>query len=168
MELKKETKDLHHSAEKHPIGASMADGTISAEWWAEWINALITIHVIIDPFNHPSMHRVKELQADYDKLDIKCEPNQAAEDYILTLINQKAIDGATYVFTGAHLMGGAMTARALQGRLPSQHLEWKDRKETMRYWNPLRSDVGLKDEANRAFKAVIDILDEIIRRYPSK
>ena len=64
MELRNETKELHHSAERHPIGSAMADGTISERWWVDWIQALLTIHTELDRHLPKSLHRVQELAKD--------------------------------------------------------------------------------------------------------
>jgi hypothetical protein len=161
MELRNETKDLHHSAEKHPIGAAMADGTITERWWIDWIQALLTIHTELDKHFPASMHRVKELELDLSKSLLTPHINQTAKDYVATLTNVNSLEAAAYVFTGAHLMGGAVTDQALNGRLPCNHLRWEDRQATLTDWKPLRTKVQLKDEANRTFSTVIDILNEI-------
>lgn len=161
MELRNETKDLHHSAERHPIGAAMADGSISERWWVDWIQALLTIHTELDRHVPASMRRVKELAEDLAESSLVPNTNQAAIEYAATLTNPTAIEAAAYVFTGAHLMGGAVTDRALNGRLPCNHLRWDDRQQSLADWKPLRTKVELKEEANRAFAAVLAILNEI-------
>ncbi len=161
MELRNETKDLHHSAERHPIGAAMADGSISERWWVDWIQALLTIHTELDQHLPKSLHRVQELAKDLSESSIIPNINQSAISYVATLTNPIAIQGAAYVFTGAHLMGGAITDRALDGRLPCNHLRWHSRQQSLTDWKPFRNKLELKDEANRAFKTVINILDEI-------
>lgn len=161
MELRNETKDLHHSAERHPIGAAMADGSISERWWVDWIQALLTIHTELDQHVPVSMRRVKELAEDLAESSLVPNTNQAAIAYAATLTNPTAIEGAAYVFTGAHLMGGAVTDRALNGRLPCNHLRWDNRQQSLADWKPLRTKIELKEEAGRAFSAVLAILNEI-------
>ena len=161
MELRNETKDLHHSAERHPIGSAMADGSISERWWVDWIQALLTIHTKLDQHLPSSMHRVKELAQDLAESSLIPHTNQAAINYVDTLTTTTAIEGAAYVFTGAHLMGGAVTDRALNGRLPCNHLRWDNRQQSLSDWKPLRTKIELKEEASRAFSTVLLILDEI-------
>ena len=161
MELRNETKELHHSAERHPIGAAMADGSISERWWVDWIQALLTIHTELDQHLPASLHRVQELAKDLTESSLIPNINQSAIAYVATLTNPIAIQGAAYVFTGAHLMGGAVTDRALNGRLPSNHLRWNDRQQSLADWKPLRTKIELKEEATRAFAAVLAILNEI-------
>ena len=161
MELRNETKELHHAAERHPIGAALADGSISERWWIDWIQALLTIHTELDQHVPESMRRVQELAMDLSESSLIPKTNQAAIAYAATLTNLTAIEGAAYVFTGAHLMGGAMTDRALAGRLPSNHLRWDNRQQSLADWKPLRTKIELKEEAGRAFAAVLAILNEI-------
>ena len=161
MELRNETKELHHSAERHPIGAAMADGSISERWWVDWIQALLTVHTKLDQHLPASLHRVQELAKDLTESSLIPNVNQSAMAYVATLTNPIAIEGAAYVFTGAHLMGGAVTDRALNGRLPSNHLRWNDRQQSLADWKPLRTKIELKEEATRAFAAVLAILNEI-------
>jgi hypothetical protein len=161
MELRNETKELHHAAERHPIGTAMANGTISERWWIDWIQALLTIHTELDQHVPESMRRVQELAMDLSESSLIPNTNQAAIKYAATLTDRIAIEGAAYVFTGAHLMGGAVTDRALAGRLPSNHLRWTDRQQSLADWKPLRTKVELKNSADRAFATVLEILNEI-------
>jgi hypothetical protein len=139
----------------------MADGSISERWWIDWIQALLTIHTELDQHVPESMRRVQELAMDLSESSLIPKTNQAAIAYAATLTNLTAIEGAAYVFTGAHLMGGAMTDRALAGRLPSNHLRWDNRQQSLADWKPLRTKIELKEEAGRAFAAVLAILNEI-------
>jgi hypothetical protein len=166
MELRDSTKELHHRAEKHPIGASMADGTISERWWADWINALLTVHMELDRYVPHSMRRCDELIKDLSEFSIIPNDNHAAVEYAKTLPDEHEREGAVYVFTGAHLMGGAVTDKALAGRLPCNHLRWNDRKQTLADWKPYRDKIELKESANRAFGAVNKILEEIYSKSP--
>jgi len=168
MELRESTKDLHHRAEKHPIGASMADGTISEQWWVDWISALLTIHNELDLHVLDSMKRCDELSLDLNCCLLIPNYNHAAAEYAKTLSDEYERGGAIYVFTGAHLMGGAVTDKALNGRLPCNHLRWTDRKQTLTDWKPYRDKIELKESANRAFDAVHRILEEIYKLNPHK
>lgn len=42
------TRDLHHACEMHLVGGAMSDGTISAQWWTDWLNGLYQFHTVID------------------------------------------------------------------------------------------------------------------------
>ena len=160
--LKEVTKDLHHIAEKHAVGGAMADGTISEEIWVDWLNALYYIHSTIDCELSPSLKRTNELAKDISLCSITPNSNFTALNYAMGLKSHTAVLGACYVFTGAHLMGGAITARNIRHRLPVNHLDWDDRKEAVRMWNPLRDMEELSFEANRAFENIIKIMDEIM------
>ena len=164
MSLKEATKDQHHAAERHPVGAAMADGTISEQWWADWLGALFIIHSAIDPRLPEPLRRTRQIAADLAALDVQPHLSRQALRYVqgMTDIDREA---ATYVFTGAHLMGGAITAKAVEGRLPTEHLRWDDRQEVVKMWKPMRERSDLADESRRAFKAVLAICEEILAHY---
>jgi hypothetical protein len=160
--LKEVTKEVHHLAERHPIGESMANGTITEDVWADWINCLFTIHSWIDPELPEELRRVDELEKDLEECNVSPYGNTKTMEYVLSLITHDSIDAATYVFTGAHLMGGAITAKNIRDRLPVNHLDWENRKEAVKLWNPLRDREELADEAMDAFETIIEIMDEIL------
>lgn len=159
--LKEATKDLHHAAENHPIGAAMADGTIPQEWWADWLLALHTVHSALDPHLPETLRRTEELEADLYESPVVAYPTSAALEYAKTLDNELNRVGATYVFTGAHLMGGAITAKAVGTRVPTNHLYWENRSDAVKEWSPLRDHSEIKEQAVSGFKAVMKILEEI-------
>jgi heme oxygenase len=152
------TRELHHRAEQHPVGASMADGSIGPQQWADWLGALLTVHQRIDPHLPAHCRRYSELLLDIRDSNATPRANIAAAEYASSL---RDVLGAAYVFTGAHLMGGAIMARKLGDRLPVHHLTWGDRAEAIAYLRGLRERDDLADEAVRAFAAVIAIMDEI-------
>jgi len=164
MSLKDATKTQHHAAERHPVGAAMADGTISPQWWADWLGALFIIHSAIDPFLPDSMRRTKQIAADLAQLNVQPHLSQAAIKYVSDMSDKKR-QAATYVFTGAHLMGGAITAKAVGDRLPTEHLQWDNRKEVVQLWKPLRDRSDLAEESRGAFEAVLKICEEILANY---
>jgi heme oxygenase len=161
MILAQETKELHHAAERHEIGGSMADGTISAPRWREWLSALLTVHGALDPHMPESLWRVVQIEQDLSDLNLPITVNWAAHRFAETMTNEAAIAGAAYVFTGAHLMGGAVMERRLGHRLPCAHLRWADRQEALRAWRPMRERADAVGAAKDAFAAVISIMDEI-------
>lgn len=168
MNLREATKDLHHAAEQHPIGAAMARGDIDGQTWADWLQALFTVHSALDPHLDASMQRIAEIALDLQLMGISTygslKPrggNKAAEEFAAKVRGGIGIDGAAYVFTGAHLMGGAVIERRIDNRLPCLHLRWNDRRRSIEDWKPLREKGEATDYAKLAFKAVIDIMDEI-------
>lgn len=161
MNLREATRERHHAAEQTPVGAGMAAGDIPAQWWADWIGAITVIHLATDPYLPECMRRTKCLCQDLTELDEQPRHVAAAARYAATLTDPVEREAATYVFTGAHLMGGAVTHKALNGRLPAHHLEWNDRQEAVRAWKPLREREDLAEAADRAFQAVLDICNEI-------
>lgn len=159
------TRELHHAAEQHPVGAAMAAGTISPRWWLDWCGALRTIHAELDPHLPEALHRVARLDSDCAHMaPLQPRPSYAAAQFAAQLLNPGLIDGAAYVFTGAHLMGGAITDRALAGSLPCQHLRWDDRRAALEAWKPWRSsdDPSVANGARTAFAAVLAIMDGVL------
>lgn len=159
--LREATRELHHAAERHPVGAAMAAGTISEAWWMRWLMALLDIHLRLDQSMPPVLRRIAELERDIAAMPGQLPVSAAAWAYAQTLTTEPALRAAGYVFTGAHLMGGAVTDRALAGRLPCAHLRWEDRRAALDAWRPWREAEGLEDEARRAFAVVLAIMDEI-------
>jgi hypothetical protein len=167
--LRLATRDLHHAAEAHPVGAAMADGTMRPEWWADWLFALWVIHHRMDPFLPIELRRADQLQRDLHasaELVSTIHRSPAAADFSECLRTGEGVAGAAYVFTGAHLMGGAITERAIGTRLPCEHLRWVDRAAAITAWQPYRSDATNEADARAAFSCVLAILDEILGNYP--
>ena len=162
MILAQSTKELHHAAEQHVIGGAMGEGTISGPDWLNWLGALLTVHGALDPHMPEALWRVVQIEQDIQAMGDQPLHNQAAEDFAATLTNETAIVGASYVFTGAHLMGGAVIERRINGRLPCAHLRWADRQEALRAWRPLRERGDAADAARAAFAAVISIMNEMV------
>lgn len=166
--LREATRDLHHRAEQHPIGAAMAAGTIGAQAWADWLGALLVVHAAIDPHVPPACRRVDQLLADVvGGAPLAPRWSVAAASYANSL---SAIDGAFYVFTGAHLMGGALIEKLVRDRLPCEHLRWADRKASIGGWSYLReiTDPAVEQQARDAFAAVLAIMDEVLQRQESR
>lgn len=164
MILRDSTKEKHHAAERTPVGASMANGSISPQWWADWMGAITVIHMATDWYLDPTLRRTTRLCNDLAELKLQPRHIAAAAQYAATLTDPTERAAAAYVFTGAHLMGGAVTHKALRGRLPATHLEWDDRQGAVRTWKPLREREDLVEAANRAFDAVLAICNEITAR----
>lgn len=158
MNLRERTRELHHAAERHPIGAAMAAGDVDAQVWADWLGALLVVHTKLDPMLPPACGRVAALLEDLAGSP-SARPNRAAQGYAEALADPV---GAAYVFTGAHLMGGAVIEKRIAGRLPCAHLRWGDRQAALQAWRPLRECHEREDDARLAFQAVIDIMDEIL------
>jgi len=168
--LRVATLPLHHAAEAHPVGASMADGTMPAVWWVDWLSALHEIHMALDPHLDPALHRVAALEQDIAAMNrdgFTAHASPAAIAFTDELVRGvQSYGGGAYVFTGAHLMGGAITERAIGHRLPCAHLRWLDRAAALAAWQPYRSDASLAPSAIAAFGCVGSILSEILARHP--
>ena len=163
--LWEETRDLHHACEQHAVGGSMSTGNPPRVWYAAWLQALHQIHLIIDKDVPDNVRRVERLESDMVAMNIGIEPFVAANEYVKTLDNEKALAGAIYVLTGAHLMGGEIMRRRLEG-FPTEHLEWEDRKSSLAFLQTFRTREDITDEARACFQALLDIMDEIQDRHP--
>lgn len=161
MILKQSTQEKHNQAEQTAVGAAMADGTISAQWWADWMGAILAVHTAIDAYLPDCLQRTVPLCKDLAQLGIQPRYCPAVTEYVATLTDSAQREGAEYVFTGAHLMGGAIIHKRLADRLPTAHLQWSDRSEAIRLWTPLRDRTDLIGPAHRAFAAVINICEQI-------
>jgi len=163
--LWKETRDLHHACEQHAVGGAMATGKPPAIWYAAWLIALEQIHSIIDPHMPDLLNRTNRLIEDINTMQYELPLLEAAKVYTLSLTDEKKIAGAAYVLTGAHLMGGEIMRRRLEG-FPTKHLEWDDRKEAIAILQTYRTRDDITEEARDCFRALLTIMDEIQRLYP--
>jgi len=154
------TRDLHHACEEHPVGAAMASGKPPLEWYAQWVLALLQIHSRLDPHLPETVHRGDRLLADLLSMDVDIDPLESAAAYAATMDDEKRIAGAAYVLTGAHLMGGEVMRRRLDG-YPTSHLEWDDRKAALAVLQDFRSREDIVQEARDCFAALLAVMDEI-------
>ena len=156
------TRDLHHACEEHPVGAAMASGKPPMQWYADWLSALWTLHMIIDPYLPQVLHRTEKINQDLTNTGISSNIILAANNYVMTLEREQDIAGAAYVLTGAHLMGGEIMRRRLVG-YPTSHLEWNDRKAAISELIKFREREDIVIEARNCFQALLNIMDEIKR-----
>ena len=161
MTLQSDTKDLHHACEQHPVGAAMSRGDVSEQVWTDWLGCLFVVHSALDYHLPVEMRRHEQLKMDLMVManrGYQPRPNSAALRY--ATIGMR-VDAATYVFTGAHLMGGAVMAQRIGGRLPTRHLHWYNRRAVLDLWRPYRSLEGVSQQARDAFAAILAMMDEI-------
>ena len=165
MTLQADTKDLHHACEAHPVGAAMSAGTVDEQTWADWLGCLFVVHETLDRSLPDELRRVDRIALDIAAMgDVKPTLNKAAVRYAAGLLESAyAIRAATYVFTGAHLMGGEVMRRRLEDRLPCAHLRWDDRRASLDLWRPYRECVGISAQARDAFAAILKMMDEMHR-----
>ena len=102
---------------------------------------------------------------DFVDMNTEMSALNAAYEYVNDLKDAKKIDGAIYVLTGAHLMGGEIMRRRLEG-FPTKHLEWSDRKKAIAILQEYRTRDDIGEEARDCFQALLKIMDEIRQRYP--
>lgn len=159
------TRDLHHACEQNPVGAAMASGTPPQEWYAGWLQTLVQLHTAIDPQLPQTVHRASRVAHDLQQTGIKTSLNAATKKYTDSLTNSKRVLAAGYVLTGAHLMGGEIMRRRLQG-YPTTHLEWDDRKKALVCMQELRDTPDIVQETRDCFSALLASMDEIQLVYP--
>jgi hypothetical protein len=163
--LWEETRELHHACEQHTVGGAMASGKPPRIWYAAWLYALEQIHSVIDPHMPECLGRTQRIIDDINSMHFVMPKLDAATVYTETLNDEKRIAGAAYVLTGAHLMGGEIMRRRLEG-FPVRHLEWDDRKECIAILQQYRTRDDIGEEAKDCFKALLAIMDEIEQLYP--
>jgi len=155
------TRDLHHACEEHPVGAAMASGNPPKDWYAKWVMALLQIHTYVDKHTPAAVQRAKRLRADLVATGVDVVPLMAAAKYTRSFKNNpKAVAGAAYVLTGAHLMGGEVMRRRLEG-FPTKHLEWDDRKAALAVLQTYRERDDVVQESRDCFAALLAVMDEI-------
>lgn len=164
--LWEETRELHHACEQHAVGGAMATGKPLRIWYAAWLVALHQIHSIIDPHMPGVLNRTDRLIKDINIMEFELPKLEAAKVYTRSLIDEKRIAGAAYVLTGAHLMGGEIMRRRLEG-FPTNHLEWTDRKEAIGILQQYRTRDDIGEEAKDCFRALLAVMDEIQTLYPN-
>ena len=104
------TRDLHHQAEDHPLARAMIAGTITPQAWADWLQAHMTIQLVLDPHLPLAVRRTDALALDLlALLPVEAHPSRMAADFAGTLTDTVTIFGAAYLTIGALPMGGAAT-----------------------------------------------------------
>jgi hypothetical protein len=154
------TRDLHHACEAHPVGAAMASGKPPRAWYAAWLAGLEIIHRATDPTLPLILRRVERLRRDLDALEWLPVPICPAEDYAASLTTEPALAGASYVLTGAHLMGGEVMRRRLDG-YPTEHLLWTDRAAAVAELRLMRERADIALPARDCFAALLRLMDWI-------
>ena len=159
------TRHMHHACEKHPLGQSMINATITSQQWCDWLGALRLIHEKIDPHLPPYAQVSGELTLDLiDMLPRVPRPVAAAHAFADTLTTPDRIGGAAYVLVGAHRRGGRVTEKKFldAGRsLPTRHVHFFAAAEAESLVRWLREKEELADAAVATFQCLLDCMDEI-------
>lgn len=166
MDLRELTRELHHAAEQHPFGTKMSNGDVTNQEWADWVASLRHIHTKLDPNLPPCLDRRGELLLDLGLLlPVDGHRAFAAIKFADTLTTPDRVIGAAYIFMGAHLRGGAVIRKRLEPKgLPCNHLRFSQAKEANDYIVALRDISHAAAGATAAFRAIIEIMDELASR----
>ena len=144
----------------------MASGKPPAGWYADWLGALEAIHRVVDPDLCAVLRRTDRLADDLQKMEVTPLSLRATLAYVEVLQHDAlARAGAAYVLTGAHLMGGEIMRRRLDG-FPTRHLEWDDRQTALSELKKLRETKDVAEPARACFQALLNIMDEVLELRP--
>jgi heme oxygenase len=170
------TRDVHHAAETHSFMQRMALGRITKQEWTDWLGAMRVIHEVLDPYLPYALQRCGQLLIDQcAMLPFVPREVRSATRFARGLTAPADILGAAYIFSGAHLRGGAMMRRTLETvGLPCLHLRVLPEEATgiekqiarlgEDALRAMRVCVGAADGARKAFNAIIAIATEIEAR----
>jgi heme oxygenase len=160
------TRDLHHAAEAHPFGTALASGNIAAQPYADWLCAQWTVHRALDPLIPAPLARADAMEADMRAmLPIKPRPVEAARRFAATITPGLRAVGVGYIFSGAHLRGGAVIRKRLEPKgLPCGHMRFADARAANEALTGMRETIEAAPHARDAFAAIIEVMDEICRR----
>lgn len=166
MDLRELTRELHHAAEQHPFGTKMSSGDVTNQEWADWVASLHCVHTVLDASLPPSLDRRGELLLDLGLLlPVRGIAAASAAKFANSLTDPDRIIGAAYIFMGAHLRGGAVIRKRLEPKgLPCNHLRFAQAKEANDYIVALRDISHAAAGATAAFRAIIEIMDELAYR----
>lgn len=161
MILHAATRDLHHAVEQTAHGRAMADGTVTAQAWADWLEAMFVLHQAVDEWLPRPLRRAEALLEDMMEMPVARPTPEAIPAFAAACWNEQTATGAGYVLTGAHLMGGALIAKRIGNRLPTRHLRWDDRPAAVAAFRPLRERGDCVSGAKECFKALLLAAKEI-------
>lgn len=161
MTLHDRTRDQHHACEAHPVGRRMARGGLTAQEWADWLEAFRVLHGIVDRDLPRHMARRALLEGDLALLPDP-HPSPAALRFAAELIEAPARTGAAYVLHGAHRSGGrVMAPRLAAAGLPCAHIAYADQAAAQAWVAAARADAALAPQARATFDCLLAVLDEI-------
>ena len=168
MTLYNATTAAHHDAENHPFGQRMAAGRRSRQEWADWLQAMLDIHTVLDPYLPTSLQRGGDLALDlYQMLPVRGERTESAQRIVEAIRSGdlSVIGGVSYILCGANLRGGqVIKEKLIPVGFPCNHLTFESFVEPNKWLGKLRECGVLADSANTAFKLVLDVMSEIDER----
>lgn len=155
------TRSLHHACEQHPVGEAMANGNPPMQWYVDWLFTLKVIHTKVDDVVPDEAKRVSRIEDDMKASGLTSRNITTPVIFAEKIKTSNQLEGAAYVLTGAHLMGGEIMKRRLIG-YPTQHLEWESRTASLEYLKSLRVRGELSDAAIDCFNALLFSMEEIL------
>jgi hypothetical protein len=154
------TREWHHKCETHPVGAAMSAGNPNPGWYRDWLVSLLVIHSKIDPYIPECARRTTLIAKDLELMEGTCKLPRALLSFLAKQLLEDELGGFAYVLTGAHLMGGEIMRRRLEG-YPTNHLVWEDRKESLLYLQSLRDREEYTSGALECFELLYNCMENI-------
>jgi hypothetical protein len=146
----------------------MSSGSPPKQWYADWVAVLEAVHAATDHLLPDIAKREKACSTDLWALHLDGVHGWCptpTEEWALALDGDEAW-GAVYVTVGAHLFGGEIMRRRLEG-YPTAHLQWKDRPAVLEWFKPLRQREELAEPARACFAELLKAMDFIQGRTTS-
>lgn len=161
MTLYEATRDLHHACEAHAVGQRMQGGSVTAQEWADWLNAFRLLHFVVDVRLPAHMARDAALAADLAMLP-RPRVSPAAHHFAARLARAETVEGAAYVLHGAHRSGGRVLAPKMAKRgLPTLHVTYADPDAAQNVVAGWRHREELTEQARETFACLLRVMDEI-------
>jgi heme oxygenase len=162
--LREATTGVHHGAEQTPFGERMATGTLTMQEWADWLGAMVLVHLRIDEHLPGCLRRSSELLKDLGATGISENPLISARGIAAALDHgdRELVLGFCYVCSGANLRGGQVIRKVLEPKgFPCSHLYFENFREPNEWFESLRDRTDLAQPAQRAFAAIVGVMGEI-------
>jgi hypothetical protein len=162
------TKDLHHACEEHSLGQRMVHAAVTAQEWADWLQAFRWMHFHADQAVPFTMERDWLFDADLRELGrrygVVGRQSKAVARWLFG-VEWRDKEAAAYVLHGAHKRGGRLLAPILAAcKLPSAHTYYPLPREAEEVVRGFRERDDLIEPARQVFATLLEVMDEITSR----